>query len=292
MCLFDCFLEERAQGCLCCQHPKDTVMEGGREGRLGRPGNPVWDKKQVPAMGAVTNWPKRVTLNLARDSTFIIPSPTPTSMSPHSCLTGCTPPGCSNACAPRTRRTYFCYPYCGAEPSLQVLGLRAVTRKAIYVGVGAKDSSSLRNWEKVPCVSSLEQALYLRWRWANPSYIKKCTKMVFMREKQRPAQLIALNTLLRLRTLDIFCTAHLMDLMAFQGQFCIQNLPYAFRQDTEARRIPIQNTAAYGSAVRVALFPSHRAVCSTDSVWLSVLCLLNNYKKEIWRKAVTWESKC
>lgn len=106
-------------------------------------------------------------------------------------------------------------------------------------------------------------------------------------------QLVALNTLLSLRTLDVFCTAHLMGVMAFQGQFCKQNLPHAaVKQDADARRIPIQNTAVHGSAARVAGFPRHWAVYSTDSVGLLALYLLNNYKKEIWRRAVTWKSKC
>lgn len=105
-------------------------------------------------------------------------------------------------------------------------------------------------------------------------------------------QLVALSTHLSLRTLDVFCTAHLMGVMAFQGQFYTQNLPNAVKQDADARRIPIQNTAVYGSAARVARSPWHRAVYSADSVGLSALYLLNNYKKEIWRRTVTWKSKC
>lgn len=116
--------------------------------------------------------------------------------------------------------------------------------------------------------------------------------MVSVWEKQENAQLMALNTLLSLRTLDAFCMDHLVGVMAFQGQFWIQKLPYAIKQDADARRIPIQNTAVYGSVARVARFPSHQAVYSTESTGLSALCLLNNYKKEIWRKAVTWKSKC
>lgn len=107
------------------------------------------------------------------------------------------------------------------------------------------------------------------------------------------AHLLALNTLLSPRTLDAFCSAHLVGVMAFQGQFWIQKkLPYAVKQDADARRIPIQNTAVYGSVARVARFPSRQAVYSTDGAGLAALYLLNNYKKEIWRKTVTWKSKC
>lgn len=101
------------------------------------------------------------------------------------------------------------------------------------------------------------------------------------------AQLMALNTLLSLRALDAFWSAHLVGVTAFQGQFWIRKLPGAVRQEADTRRIPIQNTAVYGSVARVASFPSHQAVCNTDSAGLSALCLLNNYKKELWRKAVT-----
>lgn len=125
-----------------------------------------------------------------------------------------------------------------------------------------------------------------------PKLHLKMHKDGFHVREAKNAQLMALNTLLSLRTLDVFCTAHLMGVMAFQGQFCIQNLPYTVKQDTDARRIPIQNTAVYGSVARVARLPSHQAVYSTDSVGLSALHLLNNYKKEIRRKAVTWKSKC
>lgn len=151
----------------------------------------------------------------------------------------------------------------------------------------------MRNWEKEPCVSYPWNKLYTRDEGGPTGVTFKNAQRCFYVGEAKNVQLVALNTLLSLRTLDVFCTAHLMWVMAFQGQFCTLNLLHAaLKQDADARRNPIQNTAVYGSAARVAHFPWCRAVYSTDSAGLLALYLLNNYKKEIWGRAVTWKSKC
>ena len=103
---------------------------------------------------------------------------------------------------------------------LQVLDLGAVLGRGMDVGTDAKDNSSMRNWEKEPCVSHPWNKLYTRDGGGPTGVTFKNAQGCFHVGVAKDVQLLALNTLLSLRTLDVFCTAHLMGVMAFQGQCC------------------------------------------------------------------------
>lgn len=102
---------------MCCPlAPGDSHIEGGWEGQVLQCGVRI---RSLPLVLSLADWKRWFTLNLARDRAFTMPFPyILTSLPHHSCLAGCTTPGCSNACALNIGRTSFCDIYCGDHRSL------------------------------------------------------------------------------------------------------------------------------------------------------------------------------